>query len=301
MADDASTDGTAEWLARCHPEVRVVRLERNQGFCAAANAGIAAARGRFIQLLNNDTEVGRRLDRGGPGPVRRSDRGVGRPAGPGSLRPGSRGFGRRLLHPGRLADQARPRPKGGALCRAAGRRGLRRQRIECLLSGRALRRTGGFDPLLGSYYEDIDLAFRLRWAGYRCLFSPGVPDSSRRLGDLRPQEPCAPAPHGQERRDRLLGEPAASPAREGAASSPRVSGIPGSVAPGARPAAAVPPGQMRRHPRLAGNQSDDAGAAPSWSHEPGRRPTSPWAPASSHAVRNHLRRPRERSGRSSFR
>ena len=40
-----------------YPGVRLVRLERNSGFCAAANAGIAAARGQFIQLLNNDTEV----------------------------------------------------------------------------------------------------------------------------------------------------------------------------------------------------------------------------------------------------
>ena len=57
VADDASTDGTAQWLAHAHPDVQVVALERNGGFCAAANAGIAAARGRFIQLLNNDTEV----------------------------------------------------------------------------------------------------------------------------------------------------------------------------------------------------------------------------------------------------
>ncbi len=56
VADDASTDGTAERLARVHPDVRLVRLKRNQGFCAAANAGIEAARGRFIQVLNNDTE-----------------------------------------------------------------------------------------------------------------------------------------------------------------------------------------------------------------------------------------------------
>jgi O-antigen biosynthesis protein len=57
VADDASTDGTGEWLACVHPDVCVVRLERNGGFCAAANAGIALARGRFIQVLNNDTEV----------------------------------------------------------------------------------------------------------------------------------------------------------------------------------------------------------------------------------------------------
>jgi GT2 family glycosyltransferase len=37
----------------------------------------------------------------------------------------------------------------------------------------ALRLAGSFDPLFGSYYEDTDLAFRLRWAGYRCLFAPG--------------------------------------------------------------------------------------------------------------------------------
>ena len=46
------------WLD-AHPCVRLVKLERNGGFCAAANAGIAAARGRYIQLLNNDTEVTR--------------------------------------------------------------------------------------------------------------------------------------------------------------------------------------------------------------------------------------------------
>jgi O-antigen biosynthesis protein len=36
----------------------------------------------------------------------------------------------------------------------------------------ALRRAGAFDLLFGSYYEDTDLSFRLRWAGYRCLFTP---------------------------------------------------------------------------------------------------------------------------------
>ena len=43
VADDASTDGTEAWLAATYPEVRLVRLPRNGGFCAAANAGIAAA------------------------------------------------------------------------------------------------------------------------------------------------------------------------------------------------------------------------------------------------------------------
>ncbi len=36
----------------------------------------------------------------------------------------------------------------------------------------ALRRAGNLDMFLASYYEDIDLAFRLRWAGYRCVYNP---------------------------------------------------------------------------------------------------------------------------------
>ena len=72
----------------------------------------------------------------------------------------------------------------------------------------ALRRVGGFDPSFGSYYEDVDLAFRLRWAGYACVFTPALPDPPRRLGQLRPRPPGAPAADGPERRDPLLVEPA---------------------------------------------------------------------------------------------
>jgi GT2 family glycosyltransferase len=36
-----------------------------------------------------------------------------------------------------------------------------------------LRRVGAYDPTFGSYYEDVDLAFRLRWGGYVCAFAPG--------------------------------------------------------------------------------------------------------------------------------
>src|SRR5438552_863390 len=54
VTDDGSSDGTAEVLARDVPEVRVVRLENNSGFAAAANAGVAAAHGQTVLLLNSD-------------------------------------------------------------------------------------------------------------------------------------------------------------------------------------------------------------------------------------------------------
>jgi GT2 family glycosyltransferase len=172
VADDASTDGTAQWLARVYPEVHVVRLERNGGFCLATNAGIAAARGRFIQVLNNDTEVAAGWIEAGLAPfadptvgavaplvVVRSDPGRVDSAGDSYALPGwptKRGHGQpAALFAARPVEEVFGASGSSAFYRSA-----------------ALRRTGAFDPLFGSYYEDVDLAFRLRWAGYRCLFAP---------------------------------------------------------------------------------------------------------------------------------
>jgi 2-polyprenyl-3-methyl-5-hydroxy-6-metoxy-1,4-benzoquinol methylase len=56
VVDNASTDGTVEYLRAC-PDVRLIENDQNRGFPAAANQGIAASRGRQIVLLNNDTLV----------------------------------------------------------------------------------------------------------------------------------------------------------------------------------------------------------------------------------------------------
>jgi GT2 family glycosyltransferase len=57
VADDGSSDGTGELLARELPSVRIVRLESNSSFAPAANRGVAVARGRIIVLLNSDAIV----------------------------------------------------------------------------------------------------------------------------------------------------------------------------------------------------------------------------------------------------
>ncbi len=57
VADNASHDESLPLLARDYPEVKVVALPENRGFTGGNNAGICAAQGMFIILLNNDTEV----------------------------------------------------------------------------------------------------------------------------------------------------------------------------------------------------------------------------------------------------
>ena len=57
VADNASRDGSLQLLARDYPEVKVVALPENRGFTGGNNAGIRAAQGEFVVLLNNDTEA----------------------------------------------------------------------------------------------------------------------------------------------------------------------------------------------------------------------------------------------------
>ena len=55
MADNASSDGSAEFVASKYPWVRIVRSNRNLGFSGANNLAGKEASGRFILLLNADT------------------------------------------------------------------------------------------------------------------------------------------------------------------------------------------------------------------------------------------------------
>ena len=57
VADNASTDGTAEWLAAAHPAVVVVRHAENLLFAGGNNAAVPHTTGELVCFLNNDVEV----------------------------------------------------------------------------------------------------------------------------------------------------------------------------------------------------------------------------------------------------
>lgn len=57
VVDNASADDSVEMVRTEFPGVHLIANADNRGFPAANNQGIAAARGRYILLLNPDTEV----------------------------------------------------------------------------------------------------------------------------------------------------------------------------------------------------------------------------------------------------
>ncbi len=57
VVDNASGDGSAEFVRSRFPEVRLLALERNLGFGGGSNAGFSAAKNDIVVLLNSDMRV----------------------------------------------------------------------------------------------------------------------------------------------------------------------------------------------------------------------------------------------------
>src|SRR5688500_10970378 len=57
MVDNASGQDPTEHIRQQYPEVRLIRNKKNLGFTGGNNVGIEAARGEFLLIINNDTEV----------------------------------------------------------------------------------------------------------------------------------------------------------------------------------------------------------------------------------------------------
>ncbi len=174
VVDDASTDGSVAWLAAHHPQVQVLALQTQHRFAAAVNAGLAALPddADAVALLNTDVVLETDWHERAAAALH-ADPAVG-------------SIASKLV---RLDDPATIDDAGDVLRRdgvceqrgqghADGGRFDTPQEIfgacaaAALLRRRALDAVGGFDVRYGAYLEDVDLALRLRSAGWTCRYEP---------------------------------------------------------------------------------------------------------------------------------
>jgi GT2 family glycosyltransferase len=170
LVDNASHDGSAEYVHQNFPDVKVLSQSTNLGFAGGINAGILQSGGEFILTLNNDTKVNPDFIDELTKPVV-SDPSVGMCA------------SKMIFPDGRINSTAICISRSGA----AWDRGMGEldhgqydiaEEIFGPCAGAALyRRTmldeiGLFDEDFFLYMEDVDLAFRARLSGWKCMYVP---------------------------------------------------------------------------------------------------------------------------------
>ncbi len=170
--DDASSDGSAEYLQSAHPDVRLIESTQNVGFCIANNRMAEAARGEYLLLLNNDATLmpdalqvlldeALSIDRPAILTLPQFDDATGE-----------------LLDIGsRLDPFLNPVPNRDTACRDIGT-----VHGACLwIPKRLWQELGGFPAWFGSVGEDLYLCCRARLAGYR-VSAPGRSGYRHRVG-----------------------------------------------------------------------------------------------------------------------
>ena len=172
VVDDASADGSVEFLTESYPEVGLVALAQNAGFVAACNAGVASAGGDVLVLLNNDTEAE-------PGWLEALVAGLMAQPEAGSAASKMLLFDRRdTLHTAgdMMGKDGIPRNRG-VWEKDEGQYDQDRWVFGPCGGAAAYRRdawdqAGGFDPALFMYMEDVDLAWRLQLLGWKSIYVP---------------------------------------------------------------------------------------------------------------------------------
>jgi len=174
VVDNASTDGSADWLrefAASRPWVKLLLNERNLGFAAGNNLGLATATGEILIMLNNDTQVS-------PGWIHGLWRHLTHDTALGMVGPVTNNIGNEAkVEPGYSDPADMP---AWALARAVRHAG---EQTECRVLAFfcvALRRevyakVGGLDEAFGlGFFEDDDYCNRVRAAGWTMAIAEDV-------------------------------------------------------------------------------------------------------------------------------
>ncbi len=172
VVDNGSTDGTTDFLRQLSGDVRVIVNKENLGFAKACNQGAAAARGKYLVFLNNDTIPQ-------PGWLTALVAEVDSYTEVGIV-------GSKLLYPdgtvqhaGVVRDCSRRLPYHIYKSFAASHPAVNQRRefqivtAACLLIRRALfDEVGGFDEGYVNGFEDADLCLKVRQRGYVIVYQP---------------------------------------------------------------------------------------------------------------------------------
>jgi GT2 family glycosyltransferase/glycosyltransferase involved in cell wall biosynthesis len=171
VIDDCSSDETPEMLRQIEGVV-MLRNEQNLGFIGSCNRGAAAARGEYLVFLNNDTVVT-------PGWLDALAQTF-------QTMPGVGLAGAKLIYPdGRLQEAGSVIWNDGTGCNYGKdddeghphynfAREVDYCSGACIMVPRCLfSELGGFDTEFApAYYEDTDLAFKIRHAGHKVIYQP---------------------------------------------------------------------------------------------------------------------------------
>jgi GT2 family glycosyltransferase len=174
VVDDASPNCSASSTARAFAGVQVIRFERRRGFCAAVNAGIDAARHSIVELLNDDTEVSAswvqaalthfadtRIAAVAPLVLRGT---------PGDEPPVIDSAGDRYFLGGIAGKRGHGQPLSRHYLQSGEVFGV--SASSAFYRRQALLDIGAFPEEFGAYFEDVDVSFRLHWAGHRLVYEP---------------------------------------------------------------------------------------------------------------------------------
>ena len=171
LVDNGSTDGSAEFVRENYPRVRLVTLPENTGFAEGNNRGLSACEGEYIVTLNNDTkvapdflaEVARSVEENTSiGMVAAKMRNCYQPEllDAVGLKIGTNGLGYNIG----VGETDAGQYDGAVVFGPCGGAALYRRVM--------LDEIGFFDPDFFAYYEDFDLAWRGRLAGWTCVAAP---------------------------------------------------------------------------------------------------------------------------------
>jgi len=170
LADNASHDGSVEFIQEHFPSVKIFIQKENLGFAGGSNAGIREAHGKYILTLNNDTIVPPDFISELVKPMMQ-DPSVGMCA------------SKMVFPDGRINSTAICISRSGAAWdRGGGEQdhGQYNNAEEVFgpCAGAALYRRsmldeiGLFDEDFFLFMEDVDLAFRARLSGWKCMYVP---------------------------------------------------------------------------------------------------------------------------------